>query len=402
MTGFYEEDFRWNGIPRLHLSYGVKKIAEARPLSDVMHRCFREGRHELIEKVRRGELSPHQLAALVADEKPLKDAGVAFAAPWTSLSTAVDEYVTWLLESEKKADATSAAARQQLDRLIAFVGGDTALDAVTPSRVTAFQRHLYAAGLAQNTVAATVWRVSGLYTWCGRREQREATEHGRPPRSLSVPIDYDEITTDKTKRERCLTEAEGERLIAATPPALLFPVLAGLLAGLRIDEMLHLRPAYDVDLERGLLAIQRQPTWKPKNGKTRFVPIVAQLRPVIEYHLEHFASDDWMMPLQTMPERPMDRATMGRQFRTIVANAELVTGVRDPQGVVFHTLRHTFASWLVMKGADLYTVSQLLGNSIKMVEGTYAHLAPDFRQRVVDRLNGIVAIPELPTSSGSP
>lgn len=394
-TGFYEEDFRWKGIPRLHVSYGEKTAAKARPLSDVMHRIFREGRTDLIAKVRSGEISPAQLAALVADEKPLKDAGVAFAEPWPTVRAAADKYVAWLLENEKKSDKTAAAAKAQLDHFVAFVGAETLLDQVTASRVTAFQRHLYSLGRAQNTVHAAVWRVSGLYAWCVRREQREAVEAGRAARPLHIPIDHDEITTEKTQRQRCLSAEEAERLVAATPPMLLFPVLAGLLAGLRIDEMLHLRPGFDIDLERGLLAIQKQPTWQPKNGKGRFVPIVAQLRPVIEYHLAHFASDDWMVPLMTMPERPMDRATMARHFRTIVRNAELVSGVKDPQGVVFHTLRHTFASWLVMKGADLYTVSQLLGNSIAMVESTYAHLAPDFKQRQVERLNGIVAIPDL-------
>lgn len=396
--GVYEEDFRWRGVPRLHVSYGTGKKEDARPLSDVMHRIFREGRHDLIEKVRTGEITVHQLAALVADEKPLTDAGRALGGPWPTIAAAVKEYVQWMRDSEKRADTTAEKAEDQLAHFIEFVGADTRLDAVTSSRVVEYQRHLYAKGFAQNTVSPYVWRVSGLYNWFARRERREANEQRRQPRPLYVPIDHEEITTAKTKRQRCLTEAEGERLVAATPPMLLFPVLAGLLAGLRIEEMLHLRPGFDIDLDRGLLTIQKQPDWQPKNGKSRYVPIVAQLKPVIRYHLEHFASDDWMVPQLTRPEQPMDRATMSGHFRTICRNAELITGVKDPTGVVFHTLRHTFASWLVMKGADLYTVSQLLGNSIGMVESTYAHLAPDFKQRVIERLDGIVAIPALPQS----
>ncbi len=47
------------------------------------------------------------------------------------------------------------------------------------------------------------------------------------------------------------------------------------------------------------------------------------------------------------------------------------------EGVTFHTLRHTFASWLVMEGVRLFEVSQLLRHaSIQMTE-RYAYLASD-------------------------
>ena len=51
-----------------------------------------------------------------------------------------------------------------------------------------------------------------------------------------------------------------------------------------------------------------------------------------------------------------------------------------------HSFRHTFASHLIMKGADLYSVSKLLGHaSIKTTE-IYAHLAPDYLKAAVGRL----------------
>lgn len=52
-----------------------------------------------------------------------------------------------------------------------------------------------------------------------------------------------------------------------------------------------------------------------------------------------------------------------------------------------HSCRHTFASHLIMNGADLYSVSKLLGHAgIKTTE-IYAHLAPDYLKAAVDRLN---------------
>lgn len=81
------------------------------------------------------------------------------------------------------------------------------------------------------------------------------------------------------------------------------------------------------------------------------------------------------------------------RYLRVVADAGLVAGRGTADGVVYHTLRHTFASWLVMRGVDLYNVAQLLGNSLKMIEQTYAHLSPDYKRQAIDRLSGAVTIP---------
>jgi site-specific recombinase XerD len=68
-------------------------------------------------------------------------------------------------------------------------------------------------------------------------------------------------------------------------------------------------------------------------------------------------------------------------FNRAVNELKLNEGVTDRrQKVVFHSLRHTFASWHAMNGTDLYTLQKLLGHSsISLVE-RYAHLAPSTLQ----------------------
>ena len=54
--------------------------------------------------------------------------------------------------------------------------------------------------------------------------------------------------------------------------------------------------------------------------------------------------------------------------------------------VVFHTLRHTFASWLVQDGTPLAVVAQLLGHANIRMTMRYAHLAPGQGYSAVEKI----------------
>ena len=52
----------------------------------------------------------------------------------------------------------------------------------------------------------------------------------------------------------------------------------------------------------------------------------------------------------------------------------------------FHDLRHTFASYLAMMGANLKTIQELLGHKSYLMTLRYAHLSGDYKKEVVDKL----------------
>jgi len=77
-----------------------------------------------------------------------------------------------------------------------------------------------------------------------------------------------------------------------------------------------------------------------------------------------------------------------RIFRRAINASGLNDGITDLRyKVVFHTLRHTFASWLVQGGAELALVCQLMGHSNIHVTMRYAHLAPNQARQAVDLLS---------------
>ena len=65
----------------------------------------------------------------------------------------------------------------------------------------------------------------------------------------------------------------------------------------------------------------------------------------------------------------------------------------------FHDLRHTAASSLRMRGADIHTVAQILGHKDLRMAARYQHLSPVFLQDAVRRLDGLFDVrvtPSLP------
>jgi integrase len=72
---------------------------------------------------------------------------------------------------------------------------------------------------------------------------------------------------------------------------------------------------------------------------------------------------------------------ISRTYRKI-ANSLFNKKVKDPrQRVTFHTLRHTFASWLALQGESLMTIRELLGHKSFAMTQRYAHLIPDEKKR---------------------
>ena len=170
------------------------------------------------------------------------------------------------------------------------------------------------------------------------------------------------------RRVRFLTKDEADRLFTAlfnVSKQLRDIALISLHCGLRAGEVFAL--TWDcVDLKNETMLLI-----DPKNTKTRTA----------------FMSPDVLSMLAERKKKSTGRGLVfhnqkGKQingvsaaFSRLVSRLGLNNGVTDPRRkVFFHSLRHTYASWLVEEGVPLYTVKELLGHETLAMTARYSHL----------------------------
>lgn len=78
---------------------------------------------------------------------------------------------------------------------------------------------------------------------------------------------------------------------------------------------------------------------------------------------------------------------VSHNFTALADSLGFNDGVDDRrQKVVFHTLRHTFASWLALDGVDIYRIKELMRHKDLTQTMRYAHLLPSDARAAVERL----------------
>jgi len=188
------------------------------------------------------------------------------------------------------------------------------------------------------------------------------------------PSDHVEVLRPDDARERYLSAEElrslksaldsklyrvGTKEINQTFFRLRVIVLIALTTGMRMGEIFGLTWG-DLRYIEGLIAVRL----KLKGGRNRYVPMTAEL-----------AAELRRCPVTMGEERmfPPKKDAKGERQRA-ESSFETILTLAGIKGFRFHDLRHTFASWYMMHGGDLYELAKILGHSnIKMTE-RYAKL----------------------------
>ncbi|MBI4263832.1 MAG: site-specific tyrosine recombinase XerD [Acidobacteria bacterium] len=300
-----------------------------------------------------------------------------------SHTATADAYLTHLTVERRLAPNSVESYARDLALLGEFAAGKGArLDALRRADLEELVRQLMSEGRSPRSVARAVACYRGFYRFLvvdGRLTSSPA-EDLRPPRAWkSLP--------------RYLSVEDVDRLIAqpdvSIPRGLRDRALIELLyaTGMRVSELLGLRPA-DVNLDASYL------TCTGKGGKQRIVPIGEEAASWVRRYLREGRGA--LLGKRSGP-RLFVNARGGGVGRgsapglTRVGFWKILKGYARQAGLETsispHTLRHSFATHLLDRGADLRAIQLMLGHADLSTTQIYTHVLEQRMRAVYDRFH---------------
>ena len=292
----------------------------------------------------------------------------------------VDAYLDHLRVERRLAEHTLESYARDLRALAAFAAGEgTTVDALLRPALEAFVRQQMTAGLSPRSVARSVATIRGFYRFLvlDRRLDHSPADDLRPPRSwpalpkhLSMEdvdrlLEQPDVTTPFGLRDRAMIE-----LLYAT--------------GMRVSELIAVRAA-DLHLDEEYL------TCIGKGNKERLIPMGVQ-------------AADWMRRYQREGRQVLARRSR-KNLRTdarLFLNARgaaisrvgfwkvlgahgRAAGLQAP--ISPHVLRHSFATHLLDRGADLRAIQMMLGHADMSTTQIYTHVLEARLRAVYERFH---------------
>jgi len=310
----------------------------------------------------------------------LIEAGVASAPPPlarkpTALDRLRDEYEAYLRRQRGLADSTIYHCKRYMERFLAFRFGDKLgdLNSVTPDDVVAFLLKLKA-GSKPHCQKALPTHLRSLFKflfWSGKTRRNLAE---------SLP----RVATNANNLPRYLKPEEIQRLVEAvrTDDAIgrrnyaILLLMARL--GLRAPEVIAIQ-LDDIDWRAGQILIR---------GKGKLhdrMPLPADVgEAIVDYIRNGRTGDSRALFLSAKtPHRPFKDAQI---VNTVLEEAFERTGLKPPQKYVgSHLLRHSLATDMLLKGASLDEIGDVLRHRSRMTTTIYAKYDIDALRSIARR-----------------
>jgi len=272
----------------------------------------------------------------------------------------VEGYIIYLRNIRRYSPNTIKSYKTDLAEFIVYCTecNKTDVSLVNERLIKSYLMHLSERDLEKISIVRKLSSLRGLFRFAFKEDllKNNPTSQVKNPRtSKKLP----EITS----AENILKTFELADADAGNP--LLIKVIFELLYGcsLRVSEVCNLK-AGDVDLEKGLLRVLG------KGSKTRIVPIGEQSKKNLAEYLSSFPAKNYSEPfIRNKADKKLYEKYV---YRIVNKYLSKVTDIKKKSP---HILRHSSATHMLDKGADLRAVKDILGHENLKTTQIYTHVS---------------------------
>lgn len=280
----------------------------------------------------------------------------------------IPQFLRYMATERNASELTIKAYREDLFGLVEWLehtnGSVPAPDELTPQTLRAYQSALQEAGYARTTISRKLASLRSFF----RFAQRHGVAKHNPAKPLRNPRRQRKLphvlTSDEVGR---LLNAPSKRDTAGIRDWAILETMYS--AGLRVSELVGLCDG-DLDFEEQIARV------RGKGRKERISPLGSfAIKAIREYQLvreRHPKEEAKGRAAAVFVNRFGNRLTtrsVGRMLEKYIGESQL-DGRTSP-----HTLRHSFATHLLDRGADIRSVQELLGHKSLATTQIYTHVS---------------------------
>lgn len=283
------------------------------------------------------------------------------------MQAAIARFLKYLRVERNASELTTKSYGEDLEALIEYLtdsrGSVPAPDDIGTVELRGYIAALHEAGYAKTTIARRLASMRSFFRF-GQREGWTKTNPAKPLRnprkSRSLPhfLSNDDI-------ERLLGAPSAGEPAGLRDRAILEVLYS---AGLRVSELAGLNAA-DLDFSGGTLRV------RGKGRKERIAPVGS----FAQRALKEWLAVRRLSPREKPgPEAPVFVNKFGRRLTTRSVGRMLEKHLRSTgldRRTTPHTLRHSFATHLLDRGADIRSVQELLGHKSLVTTQIYTHVS---------------------------
>jgi len=278
----------------------------------------------------------------------------------------VDEFLNFLKYEKNASPHTVSSYGRDLNQLAEYLGKKAAnLRDVNNVLIRGFLALLYEKNQKKSTVARKLSAIRSFLQFCVRKNWLEEN----PAKAVATPKQEKHVPSFLTEEEMAnfLDLPQGDRFLDLRDKAILELLYA---TGIRVSELVGMN-LDDISFDERLIRV------RGKGKKERLVPFGRKAEESLTFYLRARA----LMIKTDIREKSVflnfrgERLT-SRSVERIVDKYIYQTAVK--RKITPHSLRHSFASHLLSRGADLRVIQELLGHESLATTQKYTHL--DLRQ----------------------